>query len=211
MPNVIGNKVNIRFSDFNKEAEGKVDTGATVSSLHAEDIDVDQDRGTVSFVSPVFSENRVKMSLHGVQDVASADGGNNARPTVKLNVVIDGKPLSDQLFNLNDRSNMDCPILIGQNILQAGDFHIDVNKDGQDKEEIPESAVDEILNAFEILSIGDITVADISSNKLSEDEASEAILNAIKVVSESQLTIKEMVQYLKRLADLSKSEQNETV
>ena len=126
--NIIGNEVEVAFATLgNRALVGKVDTGATTSSLHATNIQVSGNR--VSFVCPDISSNSITMELVGSQEVHSADGGGQARPMVKFDVTVNGQQLTGVTFNLNDRSNMDDPVLIGQNILQAGNFIIDVNKD----------------------------------------------------------------------------------
>ena len=141
---VIGNEVNVTFVSLsNRKLLGKVDTGATTSSLHATNIHVDGNR--VSFVCPDISSNSITMELAGSQEVHSADGGGQARPIVKFDIQVNGQSMSGVSFNLNDRSNMDDPVLIGQNVLQAGGFIIDVNQDQQPVGE----AVEEDDSSFE--------------------------------------------------------------
>lgn len=126
--NIIGNEVEVTFATMgNRKLAGKVDTGATTSSLHATNVRVSGER--VQFVCPDISTNAITMDLAGAQEVHSADGGGQQRPMVKFDIVINGQTMQGVIFNLNDRSNMDDPVLIGQNILQAGNFIIDVNKD----------------------------------------------------------------------------------
>lgn len=128
----IGSTVAVTFVAVgNKSVEGKVDTGATTSSLHATNISIDKASGQVGFACPSLSNNMITMALAGTQDVSSADGGDQARPMVKMDVEIDGVPIRGAVFNLNDRSNMDVMVLVGQNILKAGGFLIDVQKDEQ--------------------------------------------------------------------------------
>lgn len=141
--NIIGNEVEVAFATLgNRALIGKVDTGATTSSLHATNIQVSGNR--VSFVCPDISSNSITMELAGSQEVHSADGGGQARPMVKFDVTVNGQSLSGVAFNLNDRSNMDDPVLIGQNILQAGNFIIDVNKD-----EVPSEAANPMGESVE--------------------------------------------------------------
>lgn len=155
----IGNTVPVTFITIgNKTVDGKVDTGATTSSLHAENISVDKNGGQVSFVCPALSPNRISMPLAGTQDVHSADGGGQARPTVQLDVKISGKTVR-ALFNLNDRSNMDVMVLVGQNILKAGSFIIDVKKDETNESTavIPTISVDD---AIKIIAESDLSLDD---------------------------------------------------
>ena len=129
MSNTLGNTAEVVFVDANKTVTGKVDSGATTSSLHAENIKIDKNR--VSFNCPELSQHTITMDLESVQQVKTADGGTGDRPTIKLNIKINNVPLQGMMFNLNDRGHMDSPILIGQNILKAGNFVIDVNEEIQ--------------------------------------------------------------------------------
>jgi len=129
----IGNIVHVKFVNINTTVEGKVDTGATTSSIHATDITVKN--GQVSFNCPALSNNVITMALDGSQDVHSADGGGQSRPIINFDIEIDGIQIQDAAFNLNDRSNMDAMILVGQNILQAGNFVVDVSQPGNNPNE----------------------------------------------------------------------------
>lgn len=163
---VLGNTAKLEFAAFGmRAAEGKVDTGATTSSLHAVNISIDKNRNTVSFVSDVISNNQVTLELAGVQEVHSADGGGQPRPIVNLDVTVDGTPIKRAAFNLNDRSNMDTKILIGQNILKAGRFVIDPSKD-EEQAPVPDSVPQhrnesEILKAIEVLAENNVTVGEL--------------------------------------------------
>lgn len=161
---VIGNNAVVTFANLgNKSIEGKVDTGATTSSLHAEQIKVNGN--SVSFICPDMSNKVITMDLDGAQEVVSADAGGTTRPMVKFDIEIDGTPLRGVSFNLNDRSEMDSPILIGQNILTAGNFVVDVNKNSPETEETPEIASpnrdSEVLEAVRILVNHDVTFSEL--------------------------------------------------
>lgn len=130
---VIGNTVPIKIAQFNATLMGKVDTGATTSSLHATNISMNGD--TVTFNCPELSDNTITTDYHSSQTVVSADAGGQKRPTIKLDVEVNGVSIPQAVFNLNDRGEMDSPILIGQNILQAGGFVIDVNLDTNQQEQ----------------------------------------------------------------------------
>jgi len=176
---MIGNTVSVKFSSLGNanEISGKVDTGATNSSLHALDIKVNGD--SVTFRCPELSDNSITMDLSGSQEVLSADAGGQQRPVVHLDVCIDGVELSRVNFNLNDRSEMDSPILIGQNILKAGNFIIDVNKD-DDPEDIQRESVqlDEVKSE-------------------SKTKREQNVLQAIKLLKENDVTIYELVEFLR--------------
>lgn len=137
----LGKTADVDFADFRKTINGKVDTGATTSSLHASKIKVSGSQ--VSFVAPQLSDNVITMDLSSHQEVASADGGNQTRPVVNFDITINGVNMHNVEFNLNDRSNMDSAILIGQNILTDGEFVVDVNdEDNGDTDNIDNDIVD---------------------------------------------------------------------
>jgi hypothetical protein len=170
--NVIGNTVTIRFASLNNaSSEGKVDTGATTSSLHATNIKIHPDGSRVSFNSEPLSPNVITMNLDGSQTVHSADNGGDKRPTIRLDIEVNGVQIQGAEFNLNDRSKMDTHILVGQNVLKAGNFVIDVNKEEDpaeigaqtDTPRLPESVDKEekILDAIRILAEADITLGDL--------------------------------------------------
>lgn len=165
---VLGNTVKVEFASFgNRSTEGKVDTGATTSSLHATRITYNRERQAVTFLSDALSENLVTLPCSGVQEVHSADHGGSDRPVVQLDVTIDGTPLKGASFNLNDRSNMDTKILIGQNILKAGNFTIDPNKDDARAPEAVQQVQDvqrneaAILQAVQVLAENNVSLADL--------------------------------------------------
>lgn len=169
--NVLGNEAMVKFIQLNREVEGKVDTGATTSSLHAENIQVNKANNSVSFSCPELSNGVITMELDGAQEVVSADAGGNTRPMVKMDVEINGIPIKAVSFNLNDRSEMDSPVLIGQNILKVGNFVIDVNKDeAPEREEtvqnVNQSDVNrnaEVREAIQVLADNNVTVREIAS------------------------------------------------
>ena len=177
---VIGNTVNVVFSSLcdNKEIECKVDTGATNSSLHAVNIKTNDNNNSVTFACPALSDNLITIDLCGSQDVVSADAGSQPRPIVKLDITINGLHLREVTFNLNDRSEMDCPVLIGQNILQAGKFIIDVNQDAESTESIKNESVEE-------------------KPKNRDENRDKKILHAIQVLKENNVTIYELVEFMR--------------
>lgn len=172
---ILGIEADVRFTSVgNKTVKGKIDTGASCSSLHSTDITVNKDRNSVTFNSPAISDNVITMDLSGVQNVHSADGGGNERPMVKFDIEVNGTPIQGALFNLNDRSNMDTMVLIGQNILKAGDFQIDVNQD-----EAPER-VEQVQTPMEQVE-----------HLLTEDKITEAL----NVLFSNNVSLPEMVKY----------------
>lgn len=157
---MIGDTVMVSFATAgNKQIPGKVDTGATTSSLHATDITISGQQ--CSFMCPLLSSNRVSMNLVGQQQVHSADGGGQNRPIVSFDIEIDGTPIRGAEFNLNDRGNMDDKILIGQNIITAGNFIVDINMQDNVTESIqdePSYDSDSIRHALSVLIASNLTI-----------------------------------------------------
>ena len=126
---VIGKKMEIVLVSFNgdKPIEGKVDTGASVCSLHAESIKIRNDpyRPEQQVVDFVYDGKKYSMGLAQHQAVSSADGGVGYRPVVQFTVKYDGKTYSEVAFNLNDRSEMEDRLLIGLNLLEQIGYKID--------------------------------------------------------------------------------------
>lgn len=172
---VLGNTAQIKFAQVGRTVEGKVDTGATTSSLHATDITINKARGSVTFRSEALSSNIITLDLDGVQEVHSADAGGVSRPVVSLDVEVDGTPVHGAKFNLNDRSGMDSQVLIGQNILKAGGFTIDPSKDE------PPQRVEQVL-----------------SNKPDIKEAE--VIKALEVLAENNVTLSQIITYLQTIA-----------
>lgn len=174
----IGNDVSVKFVSLGgRSIQGKVDTGATTSSLHAERITIDKANNQVSFNCSELSTNTITMPLAGSQEVHTADAGGETRPTVEFDVEIAGVRLSRTLFNLNDRSNMDMAILVGQNVLKAGNFVIDVNADEPDdqRDSVPEQA-----------------------STLVSDQ--DKVLEALTTLAESGITLRELLTYMQTIA-----------
>lgn len=122
----VGDFVEVRFTNLPASTflRGKVDTGATISCLHADSYSVDKHKKQVTFKCSHLSNNSLTLALSDMQSVKSASG-TEYRPVVEMDVRIGEVTLSKMKFNLNDRSDMDEPVLIGQNVLEAGKFLID--------------------------------------------------------------------------------------
>ena len=129
--NIIGSTVEIRFTNLAGSGymKGKVDTGATICSLHADNYKINRAAGTITFKSPKLSANELTVPLIDQQSVKSADGGSEYRPVVELNIKVNNKILSNIKFNLNDRSHMEFPVLLGKNALEKGNFMINPKLD----------------------------------------------------------------------------------
>lgn len=160
----LGAKTSVMFVPFNKEVEGKVDTGATTSCLHATNIQVSGDR--VTFTCEPLSPNAVTLDLVGMEEVHHAGDNGEKRPTVKIDIEINGTPMKGATFNLNDRSNMDSPVLLGQNVLKDGGFTIKLDQeqgspDVTDEPPQVHGMREDVFAAVELLVENNVTLADL--------------------------------------------------
>lgn len=99
---------------------GKIDTGAHQSSLHATNIQVDGDIVRFEYEGRYFQS-----SMETEQQVSSADGGTTARPVITADIKINEQTITT-LLNLNDRSEMPEPLLIGQDIIRTAGLSIEL-------------------------------------------------------------------------------------
>lgn len=120
--------VSVEIMGFSDPIEGKIDTGAAQSSLHAEEIEVEGDRVTF-----VLNDRRYRTTAKSTQEVSSADGGQQSRPVITLSLTIAGKQI-DVDVNLNDRSDMPQQFLIGQDVIKGADLVIDISDEPADTE-----------------------------------------------------------------------------
>jgi hypothetical protein len=183
---IIPDIVKVMITDLPTGAEltGKVDTGASICSLHAEDIEIDRGNGKVSFMCPELSENRFTMPLADQQAVrVPSSEKTEYRPVVKMNIKIADKMLKDVSINLNDRGHMDHPFLVGQNALEAGNFIIDPN------------IIKEELDTDEIVSL----LAEELRLETMEEEpliTKEAAAQLFDMLEDSQMTLRDLIRVL---------------
>jgi hypothetical protein len=152
----IGITVDLSIVGFNGDnpIRAKVDTGAQYCSLHADDLEVITDDITKnSIVKFTYNEYQYKLDVDGFQSVSSADGGTTNRPSVRLSVRLNDQFIQDVVFNLNDRSHMDYPVLIGMNLISAGKFVIDPNINEMDVSFGPEGY--KVINSDTDVATGD--------------------------------------------------------
>ncbi|HAH06478.1 MAG TPA: hypothetical protein DCM05_08125 [Elusimicrobia bacterium] len=106
------------------ELTARTDTGAAVSSLDARDVHVSSQ--TVRFrLAPELGGLSLELPIAGWMEVRSAEA-RERRPVVELEFCLAGK-VSKARFNLNDRSKVRHPALIGRNVLKQG-FVVDVKR-----------------------------------------------------------------------------------
>lgn len=164
----------------------KIDTGADMCSLHAEEIQVNGD--TVTFV---FNGRRYRMPMAGSQTVKQADSQQETRPTVRFDITLAGETVNGVEVNLNDRSGMSSPMLVGRNLLAKADFSINTlnTDDGMDESFTPEDW-DSIATLFEDVEVPELAVKD--------DVDDKEIVQVIEALLSSDYTLRDVVRHIKR-------------
>lgn len=103
----------------------RVDTGAAMSSLDARNVVVKGD--TVEFKLPKkYGGRQLSLPIAGWKTVRSSEA-RERRPVVMMEFCLGSKLVRAQV-NLNDRSRVKYPFLVGRNAL-AKDFVVDCNKE----------------------------------------------------------------------------------
>lgn len=104
----------------------KIDSGARNSSLHAEEIELSQDRRSVSFTTRDHygKEVRCKAPIARYGRVRSSTGVARKRVFIESTAMLPGGFSKLILISLANRSDMDCPLLLGRSAL-AGHFLVD--------------------------------------------------------------------------------------
>ena len=123
---VIGDFVELRFVSLPSSSfiRGKVDTGATICSLHCEKFQVNEQSQQITFKCRQLSNNSITVPMTEQQAVKTSDK-TEYRPVIEMSVKVGNQVIEKVKFNLNNRSTMDTPVLIGQNLIKAGNFLID--------------------------------------------------------------------------------------
>lgn len=181
---LVGDLVKVSFTGLNnpKELMGKIDTGATVSSLHSDNFKINGQQ--ITFTCGPLSNNSITVPLKTQHAVKSPDGGTVYRPVVELDVKVNGKLIKGAMFNLNDRSHMDQPVLIGQNILQSGKFFVDPSR--TESVEAPELD-------WEFLQETSVAIP-----MLYRDQNEEVLAEFYQQMLESDITFNDLVRHIRR-------------
>ena len=178
---IIPDKVEVHFLNLPIAGSvvGKVDTGAEMCSLHAEQVQINREQRTVTFVCPQLAHSRLTVPMVDQQAIKTSGGDTTYRAVIKASLKIKGKVLKDIEINLNDRSEMEHPMLVGQNALEVGKFLIDPNiiKDAEEllsDDFLAELKKDTVLPPVETIDpeaaqkiyeamneIGDISISDL--------------------------------------------------
>lgn len=104
----------------------KIDSGARNCSLHAENIEVSDDRRSVEFttLNHYGKEVRCRASIARFGRVRSSTGVARKRVFIESTAMLPGGFSKLILISLANRSDMNCPLLLGRSAL-AGHFLVD--------------------------------------------------------------------------------------
>ncbi len=125
---VIGRDEMVKFPDLGIGlVDGRVDTGARTSSMHAHNIEL-FDKGEERWVRFDFEEYLgLEARLWKQKYVRSSNGKKESRFFIRTHVKFANGKKYPILMSLTDRSKMKFPVLLGRRLL-AGRFIVDVDK-----------------------------------------------------------------------------------
>ncbi len=128
---IIGWLEHVKVEDANLTLKARIDTGAGLASLHAQIIDIKPAKNgkTEQVVFSVQGANGKNVVLERpvvqwINIKKKGESGYIKRPVVQLLMCLGGKQVRARV-NLADRSGFLYPMLIGRNVLKAGDYMID--------------------------------------------------------------------------------------
>ena len=129
---VIGRVERVYIRDARFGTPGRMDTGAGVTSLGVEIVEIkkpkkegDPERVVFRMLDEKADIQTLARDIIDWQNIKKKGGkGFLKRPVVMLDLCIAGKPIEARV-NLADRTHYLYPILIGRNTLKAGDFMVD--------------------------------------------------------------------------------------
>lgn len=127
---IIGEMEPVTIVEAKSTFPARIDTGATTSSIDAQDI-VRFERDGKSWVKFNLKDRKtgkvtlIESKLTRVVEIKRHGAEPQHRPAVKLKTKLGDKELYSE-FTLADRSSFDFPILIGRNVL-SGNFIVDVS------------------------------------------------------------------------------------
>lgn len=130
----IGTLENVVLLPWGVELPARIDTGAATSSLDARNLTIKGQ--TAEFNLPQqFGGRKIRLPILKWKTVKSA-GSKNRRPVVIMELCIGDRRVRTQV-NLNDRSNVKYPLIIGRNTLMS-DFVVECSTTYCTKPSCPE-------------------------------------------------------------------------
>lgn len=173
----------------NQPFDAKIDTGADMCSLHADSIEMGN--GTVSFS---INGRMYRMPITDTKEIKQADSDAQARPVVTFTFQIGDQTIDNVQCNLNDRSGMDSPLLIGKNLLSRGDFVIRT----QVSESVESTDWDYLQSLFEHIDVPNVTL---------QPNFNESVDRLVEIMLNNNITLSDVLSHVKQhtILDISES------
>jgi hypothetical protein len=122
---IIGTVEDVILLPWDVKLPARIDTGAATSSLDARNLTIKDDDMAEFYLPEKYGGLKFCLPVIDWRTVKSA-GGVKKRPVVEMEICIGLKRFRAQV-NLNDRSKMTYPMLIGRNILKES-FLVDTTR-----------------------------------------------------------------------------------
>ncbi len=115
---LVGSVDSVIVKYFNDEEpiHARIDTGAEYSAINGQDIETTDE--TITFT---FGEFRYRFSLIKSVKIVAANG-DERRPTIRLDIVINNKLIRNVEFTVNDRDGLNYEILLGRRALSQANM-----------------------------------------------------------------------------------------
>ena len=110
----LGGVENVVLLPWGVTIPARIDTGAAVSSLDARDLTV-KGKTVEFYLAPQYGGRKITLPIAGWRTVKSAEAQDH-RPVVVIELCIGARRVRTHV-NLNDRSKVKYPLLIGRNTL----------------------------------------------------------------------------------------------
>lgn len=121
---IIGSVEDVVLLPWEIKLPARVDTGAAISSLDARDLSI-KDEFAEFRLPKQYGDMQLRLPIVGWRTVRSAEASER-RPVVELEICIGPKRIKTRV-NLNDRSRVKYPIILGRNVL-TNNFIVDSTK-----------------------------------------------------------------------------------
>ena len=122
--NIVGWRELFHFTDLGLvNIPAKIDTGAYSNVLHCDEIE--EIEGILHFR---IGKNKYQFQKFKTINVKSSFGDEQERYAILTNVILGNTPYK-LYVSLNNRDNMQYPMLIGRRFLQKFNYIVDVNKE----------------------------------------------------------------------------------
>jgi hypothetical protein len=115
--------------------KAKIDTGASISAIHSPFYDTIIKNGVSHVIYKMLSSDAVfSTNRFSVVNVTNSFGDTEIRYQVPITIKLNNEYFESQ-FTLTDRKELQDKVLIGKNIIQVGNFLVDIKKAIQEGEE----------------------------------------------------------------------------